>query len=1047
MINRIIQQAINQRASVLVVCFILSIFGVYATFNTPIDAIPDLSEVQVIVKTTYAGQSPQVVEDQVTYPLTTALLSVPKAKTVRGFSFFGDSFIYIIFDEGTDLYWARSRVQEYLSQVSNKLPPDAKPELGPDATGVGWIYMYALKDNSGQFDLAALTSLQDWQIRYALQTTQGVSEVATVGGMKKQYLIEINPLALVSNQVTLQNVRKSIQRNNQSRGASVIEQAEAEYMITVTGELTSQTAIENLPIKTTTNSTPILLKDIARIVEAPMPRRAVAEFNGEGEVVGGIVVMRAGANAQATIAAVKQQLQSIQANLPAGVEIVSVYDRSKLIEAAVTNLWGKLWQELLVVFLVTAFFLFHIRSALVALVLLPVGLLLTLLCLRLLNVNINIMSLGGIALAMGAMVDAAVVMVENLHAKYQHYQQQHNTVDAQIDEKTHWKLTTQACQEVGPAVFFSLLIITISFFPVFALQAEEGKLFTPLAYTKSFAMAMAAILGITLVPVLTGLLINGRSLLNREHKIDAWLVKHYQHFLSKVLDIPKTVMIVAILLCMSAIYPLQQLGTEFMPALDEGDIMYMPTTSPGISIAKARQFLQQAHRIIALHPEVAQVFGKSGRAETATDPAPLSMVESIIQLKPKQEWRKGVTLEQIKSELDASVKFPGVNNAWVMPIRARIDMQSTGVKTPLGAKISGPNLAEIQSLSADIEQAITAVQGTVSVYAEQPNNGRYIDIQINKIAAASFSLNTDDIQSIIQNSVAGTPITFTREGRERYAVSLRYAESYRHSIDQLLQLPLITSTNAWLTLGDVALIQYKTGPSIIKSENAQLSSWIYIDYSHANIHEYLQLLNQAIDEQVTIPAGYSVNWTGQYQSLQRASKRLQLLLPITLFIIVTLLYLSFKRVREVLIVLLTLPLALSGGLWLLYWMKFKLSIAVAIGLIALAGLAVEIGVLMLVYLQQSIKHKTPNETLKSAVQHGAGRRIRPILMTALSVAVGLLPILFDSGTGSEVMARIIAPVVGGVVSVLLLSLILLPVIYLYLERLTIAGNKDVPRSS
>lgn len=1032
MINHIISLAIRQRVMVALACILLSVIGAYAVVHTPVDAIPDLSEVQVIVKTPYAGQGPQVVEDQITYPLTTALLSVPKAKTVRGFSFFGDSYIYVIFDEGTDLYWARSRVQEYLAQASSSLPRGVKPELGPDATGVGWVYMYALKDTSGSLNLAELTSIQDWNIRYALQAVSGVSEVATVGGMKKRYLVEVDPIVLLANRLSLTDIKNTIVSSNYAWGASVIEQAEAEYMLTINSELDSLSRIAQLPIKTTENGSLIRLKDIANVIEAPNARRAVADLNGQGEVVGGVVVMRSGENPQATIKNVKARLEALAKTLPEGVEIVTVYDRSTLISASISNLWEKLWQELLVVFLVTAVFLFHIRSALVALVLLPVGLLLTFLCLRLLDISINIMSLGGIALAMGAMVDAAVVMVENLHRKYRHYLQQHP--DGNISAERHWQLTREACGEVGPAIFFSLLIITISFFPVFALQAEEGKLFSPLAYTKSFAMGLAAVLGITLVPVLTGWFISGKSLQNHHHHIDSWLVNQYQRLLMFILGFPKTVMFVSFALCMSALYPASKVGSEFMPPLNEGDIMYMPTTAPGISVGKARELLQQAHRIIVSHPEVAQVFGKAGRADSATDPAPLSMIESVIQLKPASQWRTGVTLEQIKAELDASVDFPGLNNAWLNPIRTRIDMQSTGVKTPLGVRVSGDNLATLQELTRAIEQTLRNVQGTSSVYAEQPNSGRYIDIQIDRDALASFNLTIADVQAILQSAISGAGFALTREGRERYPISVRYFASYRDSREKLLQLPIVTKKGVLLTLGDIANVRYQQGPSVIKSENSQLSSWVYVDYDHPNITEYLQDAEAVIRQTVDFPAGYQLEWTGQYQSLQRANQRLQFLVPLTVIIIIGFLYMSFRRLREVMIVLITLPLAVSGSFWMLYWMAFKFSIAVAIGFIALAGLAVEIGVLMLVYLQQAVASKTAQDSVTQAVSTGAGRRIRPILMTALSVALGLLPILYDTGSGSEVMARIIAPVVGGIFSVLLFSLLLLPVMYAWLEQ-------------
>lgn len=1032
MINRVIAFSIEYRGMMLALCFALSLFGIKALLETPVDAIPDLSEVQVVVKTHFAGQAPQVVEDQVTYPLTSTLLSVPNTKSVRGFSFFGDSFIYVIFEEGTDLYWARSRVQEYLATVSSELPNSVKPELGPDATGVGWVFMYALKDTSGVLNLAELTSLQDWHLRYALQTVNGVAEVATVGGMKKRYLVEVNPAALLANRLALRDVIQQIQANNLSFGASVIEQAEAEYMLNVSAELSSLQELASVPLKAATNGSIVRLKDVARVFEAPEPRRSVADLNGEGEVVGGVVVMRVGENPYTTIANVKAKLKELANNLPDGVKIIPVYDRSALISASLANLWEKVWQELLIIFIVTAIFLKHARSAFVALLILPIGLLITFLCLRIFSININIMSLGGIVLAMGAMVDAAVVMVENLHRKYRE-QTAHTSVNGKA-QPSHWTLVYEACTEVGPAIFFSLLIITVSFLPVFGLAAEEGKLFSPLAFTKTFAMALTAVLGITLVPILTGFIVSARSITTHSHQKTSRYILRYQHYLQRILHYPKSIALFAFALSISTIFPWFHLGNEFMPPLDEGDIMYMPTTSPGVSVGKSRELLQQAHRTIKAHPEVLQVFGKAGRAESATDPAPLSMIESVIQLKPKSQWRKGVTLAQIKKELDERVKFPGLNNAWLMPIRTRIDMQSTGVKTPLGIKVSGDNLAELQRITAQLESLLKDTQGTLSVYAEQPNSGRYIDIQLDRDKLAQRGLNVSSLSNMINASVTGNAIAFTRENRERYGVSLRYPEKYRDSLERLITLPLIQSTGDVLRLGDVASLQYAAGPSVIKSENGQLSSWLYIDYDHPNLAAYIQQSEKRIAQHVPMPAGYHYEWTGQYQAMDRATKSLSVLVPLTLGIIVCLLYFSLQRIRDVLLVLLTLPVALSGSLWLLYWMNFKLSVAVVIGLIALAGLAVEIGILMTVYLNQSMCSLTAGDSKREAIVQGAGQRVRPILMTSLSVALGLLPILLSDGVGNDVMARIVAPVIGGLCSVLLFSLVLLPATYLLMHR-------------
>lgn len=1030
MIGAIIRWSINNRFLVLVASCFLTLAGLYSVKNTPVDAIPDLSDVQVIIKTSYPGQAPQVVEDQVTYPLTTAMLAVPGAETVRGYSFFGDSYVYIIFNDDTDMYWARSRVLEYLSQVAPKLPSQAKPTLGPDATGVGWIYSYVLQDTTGQHDLAELRSLQDWFLKYELQTVDGVSEVATVGGMVKQYQVQIDPAKLRAYDLTLQQVNAAIKNGNQESGASVIEVAEAEHMVRTTGYLTSIEDIQALPLKVATKGTPLLLGDIADINLGPQMRRGISEFNGEGEAVGGVIVMRFGENASEVIDNVKTKLDNLQRSLPEGVEIVATYDRSTLINAAVDNLWNKLAEEFIVVAIVCALFLFHIRSSIVIAISLPVGILCAFIVMHWQGINANIMSLGGIAIAIGAMVDGAIVMIENVHKHIE---------KTPLTDQNRWQVISKAAEEVGAPLFFSLLIITLSFVPVFALEGQEGKMFSPLAYTKTYAMAAAAGLAITLVPVLMGYFIRGKVLPEHKNPVNKALIGLYRPMLNLSLRYPKTMIIIALGLLGSAYYPTSKLGSEFIPPLDEGDLMYMPTTYPGISIGKARELLQQTNKLIKTVPEVETVWGKIGRAETATDPAPLTMIETTIQLKPRDEWREGVTTESLRKEFDDLVQFPGLTNAWVMPIKTRIDMLATGIKTPIGIKIAGPELSVIEEIGANLEPILNDIAGTVSVYAERVAGGRYVTIDIKRLAAARYGLNVSDVQQVISTAVGGMNVGETVEGLERYPINVRYPQDYRNSVVKLQNLPLVTPAGARIALADVADIRYEDGPPMIKTENARPNGWVFVDIAERDLGSYVSEAQQVVAEKLVLPAGYSLAWSGQYEYMERAKQRLGVVIPITLAIIMLLLYLSFRRVGEVLVIMGTLPLAMVGGLWLMHYLGYNFSIAVGVGFIALAGVAVEIGVIMLVYLNQAWhgrklsaeQDRTPltADMLTEAIREGAGLRVRPVMMTVLTVIIGLIPIMYGSGTGSEVMQRIAAPMIGGMASALLLTLLVLPAIY------------------
>lgn len=1030
MIARIIDWSVHNRPLVLLATLFLVAAGLLALKDTAVDAIPDLSDVQVIIRTPFAGQAPRVVEEQVTYPLSTAMLAVPGAASVRGYSFFGDSYVYILFEDGTDPYWARSRVLESLSQVAPNLPDAARPALGPDATGVGWVYEYALVDRSGQHDLSQLTSLQNWFLKYELQTVEGVAEVATVGGMVRQYQVVVDPDRLRALNMPLAQVRKAIQSANQEAGGAVVEMAEAEYMVRATGYLRGVDDLKAIPLRSTADGVVVSLADVAEIQIGPQLRRGIAELNGQGEVVGGIIVMRYGGNAQATIERVKHKLEQLSSSLPDGVEVVPVYDRSELIGRAVDNLYRTLLEEFLVVALVCAVFLFHLRSALVAIVSLPVGILVAFLIMRWQGLNANIMSLGGIAIAIGAMVDAAIVMIENLHKH----------MERKDDERTHWQRVVEASSEVGPPLFFSLLIITLSFLPVFTLEAQEGRLFTPLAYTKTYAMAVSAGLAITLVPVLMGYFVRGRIRAEQDNPINRILMRLYTPVIRTLLRAPWLVVGGGALAVLATLYPATRLGSEFMPPLDEGDWMYMPTTRPGISIGKARQVLQQTDKLIKSVPEVDTVFGKIGRAESATDPAPLTMIETTITFKPQSEWREGMTLQDIREEIKQRVQLPGVTNAWVMPIKTRIDMLATGIKTPVGIKIGGSDLAQIQAIGRSLEALLPQLPGTASVYAERVAGGRYITVDIDRQRAGRLGLNIDDVQAVVRSAIGGMNVTQTVEGLERYPVNLRYPQSLRDSVQAIDALPIVTPGGAQVALGDVAEVRVEDGPPMIKSENARLSGWVFVDIQGRDVGSYVREAQALVERELKLPPGYALSWSGQYEYMQRAKQKLALVVPATLAVITLLLFLAFRSFAQVAIILGTVPLALIGGVWLLFALGYPLSVAVGVGFIALAGVAVEIGVVMLVYLNMARARLIEDsrergyaptlEDWRQAVADGARLRLRPVVMTTATLIFGLLPVMLSSGTGSEIMHRIAAPLFGGAISALLLSLLVMPCVYL-----------------
>lgn len=1033
MISRIIHWSIDNRILVLILSLLLLASGIFSIRHIAIDAIPDLSDVQVIIKTDYSGQAPQVVEDQVTYPLTTAMLAVPGAETVRGFSFFGASYVYVIFDEKTDMYWARSRVLEYLNQASSQLPESAKPSLGPDATGVGWVFVYALKDTSGQHDISQLRSLQDWLLKFELQTVDGVAEVAPIGGMVKQYQIQINPNKLRALDITLNQIINAVRAANQEVGASVIEMAEAEYMVKTTGYLSRLEDLKSIPILSAKNSKTVTLGDVADIFLAPQMRRGIGELNGEGETVGGVIVMRYGENAQDVITRVKIKLKQLESSLPEGVEIVPVYDRSGLINNAINNLKHKLSEELILITLICALFLLHIRSSLVAVITLPLGILAAISIMYLQGLNANIMSLAGIAIAIGTMTDGAIVLIENYH---KHLEQN------EVTEDNRWDIVKKSASEVGPTLFFSLLIITVSFLPVFTLQAQEGRLFSPLAYTKTYAMAAAAILTITLIPVLMGYLIKGNIVAEAKNPINRALIAAYKPALEAVLSYPKLTIFMSLLLAATCLYPLKHIGTEFMPPLNEGDLMYMPTTYPSISIGKARELLQQTNKMIKTVPEVLTVFGKVGRAETATDPAPLTMIETFVQLKPQSQWREGVTLNSIKAELNDTVSIPGISNTWVMPIKTRIDMLATGIKTPIGIKVSGKNLNTIQDIGTEIETILTPMLGTASIYSERVAGGRYLNIDINRTRSADYGLNIQELQQIISTSIGGMNLGLSVEGNERYPINLRYPQDYRSDLNKILNLPIITQSGLHISLGDVASINIKNGPAGIKSENARLTGLIYIDIKDIDINQYIKNADTLLKEKLNLPTGYTISWAGQYEYMQRAKEQLTLVIPLTLSLIFILLFLNFNSLRDSLLILFSLPLSLVGSIWLIYILEYNFSIAVAVGFIALAGVAAETAIIMLQYLKQAEgdvlpqgkSEKANNTAWRQHIINTASLRIRPVMMTAIATIIGLIPILTGDGTGSEVMSRIAAPMVGGMLTAIVLTLFILPCLYLLLYK-------------
>jgi Cu(I)/Ag(I) efflux system membrane protein CusA/SilA len=1030
MITAIIRASLRNRGLVLLLAAMLTAIGVYSFLRTPVDALPDLSDVQVIVRTSYPGQAPRVVEDQVTYPLTTALLSVPGATTVRGYSFYGDSFVNVLFADGTDPYWARSRVLEYLSQAEARLPAGVRPSLGPDATGVGWIYQYALVDRTGKHDLAQLRSIQDWFLKFELQALDGVAEVATVGGMVKQYQVVVDPVRLRGYGLQLMMVEQAIRNGNQEVGGSVIEMAEAEYMVRATGYIKSVADLEQIPVMATKGGTPVLLRDIAEVRIGPEMRRGIGELDGEGEAVGGVVVMRNGDNARDTIMRVKDKLHELRSGLPQGVEIVETYDRSALIQRSVDNLKRKLLDEFIVVALVCFVFLGHARSGLIVVIVTPIAVLSAFIVMHLQGINANIMSLGGIAIAIGTLVDAAIVMIENVHKKLEHVKDEAGRMDA----------IYEGCKEVGPSLFFSLMIVALSFLPVFTLEAQEGRMFAPLAYTKTYAMVWASVLSITLVPVLIYLLVRGEIKPEAANPVNRATMAVYRPFLELALRAPWGVTLAATVLVLATLWPASRLGTEFMPELDEGDFLYMPTTMPGLSTDAARALLQQTDKLIKTVPEVERVFGKAGRAESATDPAPIEMFETTVKLKPRDQWRPGMTPEKLKAELDSRVKFPGVSNAWVYPIKTRIDMLATGIRTPVGVKIMGPDLGVIQDLGRRIEQIVREVPGATSVYAERTATGRYVDVDINRVAAARYGLNIKDVQDIIGSAVGGMTVSYTVEGLERYPVNLRYPQDYRDSLQALRELPLVTPTGAQITLQDVAKVEIADGPAMIRSENARPSGWVFIDMQGRDLGGFVGDAKQRIAAELKLPPGYSLGWSGQYEYLERAVARLKVVLPLTLGIIVLLLYLNFRNARDVLLILGALPFALVGGVWLLYLLGYDLSIAAAVGFIALAGVATETGVVMVMYLDQAwaerrraadaAGRRPTREELREAIVEGALLRLRPKLMTVITIIVGLLPIMWGSGTGSEVMRRIAAPMVGGMISATVLTLVIIPSLYL-----------------
>lgn len=1099
MLERLIEWSAKNRLLIILATLLLAVVGIWATLNTPVDAIPDLSDVQVIIKTEYPGQGPQIVEEQVTYPLTSAMLSVPFAKTVRGYSMFGTSFVYVIFEDGTDMYWARSRVLEYLNYVSDQLPDGVKPALGPDATGVGWVYQYALMDRTGRHDLAQLRSIQDFFLKYELQGIDGVAEIATVGGFQKQYQVIIDPLKLASYGLSVQHIKIALQRSNQDVGGRLLELGEREYIVRGKGYLKGIADIRSVPLKTDRGTT-LTIGDVASVQLGPEIRRGLADHNGEGEVVGGIVVMRYGENAQKVIQRVKERIAELQSSLPEGVEIVTEYDRSALIQRAINTLTTKIWEELAVVALIVIIFLLHARSAFVALITIPVGILISLLVMYLLGINANIMSLGGIAIAIGVMVDASLVMVENAHKHLERAKERFRNTETQslrdtgtrghrdaemagahikapigaspplppptptpnLSNNDRVRVIIEAAKEVGPSLFFSLLIVTVSFLPVFTLEQVEGRLFSPLAFTKTFAMAAAALLAVTLVPALMVTFIKGRIRSENKNPIARFFIWLYRPLIQATLKHPVAVLIAGFVVLLVTLLPIQrlllgkeyvpftQIGSEFMPPLNEGDLLYMPTTLPGVSMQKAKELVQQTDRIIASFPEVQSVFGKVGRAETATDPAPLSMLETVILLKPKSEWREGMTQRQLIRELDQAIQIPGLTNAWTMPIKTRIDMLATGIKTPVGVKIAGPDLMTLQHIGEQVEAALRPLDGTLSVYAERVMGGSFLDIDIDRNEASRYGLTTGDVQDVIATAVGGMNVTTTVEGLERYPVNIRYPRALRDNLPALRNVLIPTAGGAQVPLGQLATLKLVDGPPMIKSENARPNAWVYVDLEDgADVGTYVQQARQVVADQIVLPAGYSIAWSGQYEYMERANRRLQILVPITLAIIFLLLFLHFRSVTKALLLLIPLPFAIVGAIWLMVILDFNMSIAVGVGLIAVAGLAAETGVVMVVYLDEAVeRYRRENRLasrahLNAALEEGAVDRVRPKLMTVFTTIIGLLPIMFGTEAGAEVMKRIATPMVGGLISSTLLTLFLIPALYAIVYGFRL--RKEVPQ--
>lgn len=1038
MIARLIRWSIYNRFLVLLTTVFIAGWGLYSLGQTPLDALPDLSDTQVIIKASYPGKAPQVIEDQVTYPLTTTLLGVPGAKSIRAYSSFGDAFVYLLFDDKTDQYWARSRVLEYLNQAQSRLPRGATVSLGPDATGVGWVYEYALVDRSGQHDLGQLRALNDWFLKFELKSVPDVAEIASIGGMVRQYQVVLNPDKMRAYGITQSVVAQALGKSNQESGGSVIELGESEYMLRSSGYLRSLEDFRQVVLRTNDAGTPVLLGDVARIQIGPEMRRGIAELNGEGEVAGGVIVMRSGKNALTTIDAVKVKLADLKKSLPPGVEVITTYDRSQLIKRAVGNLKDKLIEEFVIVGLVCAIFLFHLRSALVAIVSLPLGVLAAFIVMRYQGVNANLMSLGGLAIAIGAMIDAAIVMIENAHKHLEAYE--HKRPDAPITNAQRWELITHSAVEVGPALFFSLLIITLSFTPVFFLEGQEGKLFAPLAFTKTYTIAAAAGLSVTLVPVLMGYLIRGRIPHENANPINRVLVRLYRPLLEATLRRPWFAIGLAVLALVVTAIPISRLGGEFMPPLDEGDLLYMPTALPGISANKAAELLQQTDRLIKTVPEVATVFGKSGRADTATDPAPLEMFETTIQFKPRSEWRPDMTPGKLVGELDGRVKVPGLSNVWVSPIRNRLDMLSTGIKTPVGVKIFGPDLGQIDAIATRIEAVVKTVPGVTSALAERLNGGRYIDVDINRLSAARYGMSVADVQAIIASAVGGDNVGEVIAGRERFPINIRYSREVRDSVENLRRLPVVTDRGAQITLGDVATIKIADGPSMIRSENARLSGYVYVDLNAVDLRSAVTAMQQAVSKDVVLPAGYSIAWSGQFEYLERAAKTLRMVIPVTLIVIFVLLFLTFNSAIDAALLMLTIPFALVGGFWLIWMLGHAVSVATAVGFIALAGVAAEFGVVMLLYLKGALQRRLDegepfsDAMLVAAIYEGAVLRLRPKAMTVAVVLAGLVPIMLGDGAGSEVMQRIAAPMVGGMVTAPILSMFVIPAVWLLLQR-------------